>query len=364
MGEIRPQIFLAICTILDLTAVSSLVAQPAILVRNLPVAREEPLLKPTAEEKPPLRDVTPPELALPVEAHAEAPAKEGGIYGSAEYLLLRPQQRGLDFALVDPVDDLTPQGRLRSVRNETRSGFRVGLGYRFANSGWDVGFNYTTFHSKGEVLVVAPPGGLIYPELTRPGLTDSALSALANSRLNYNIYDLEVGKQLDLDEWTQLRLFGGLRFAGIQQSVNAFYNGGLADNASAQSRSNFYGAGPLAGAEMRWKIFRGFSLFGKAEGGLIYGRTTSTLLETNNAGATLYSDVNELFRPIVPVVGLAIGGSYQFRGITMSAGYQVVNWFGLIQRTSLVDDFAEGRALQQSNDLSIDGFFFKMGFLF
>jgi len=340
----------------------------AILAFSVGTARAraaEPGKLPEPNGHPPVTEIRVPELEAPVAHVAEhEKAVESGFYGTAEYLLMRPRQRGLTYALVDPVDDLTPQGRLRSVRNDLRSGLSVGLGYRFEKSGWDVAFLYTTIHSRGGDQVNAPAGGVLYPQMTRPGLTDSAQVAIADSRINYNVYDLEFGKLIHNDEHTQIRLFTGIRVASIDQTVSAGYNGGLADAAFAESSSNFNGAGPMLGAEMRWKMLNNLSMFGKAQGGLIYGRTRSSLVETNNGGATLYSDVNEVFRPVVPMVGLAIGGTYTYRGLSFSAGYQVVNWFGLIQRVTLIDDFSEGRAIEQTEDLSLEGVFFRLGFQF
>lgn len=313
----------------------------------------------------PIKDLTPVELTKPVEAVElpEAP-KSGGLYGSAEFLLMRPRQRGLDYAIVDPKNDLVPQGNLQSARFEMNSGLRVGLGYRVPDSCWEVGFTYTYLHSQGHSGAAAPDGGLLYPELTRPGLTDSALTAIANARLGYNVFDLEFARTIDVDEWMQVRLFSGIRFASIQQTLSARYDGMLADSAFAQSRSNFDGAGPMFGAETRWRLRPGLSLFGRLSGGLIYGNVRSSLTETNNGGATLYADIADRNRQIVPVVGMGLGVAWEYRGLTFRAGYEAVNWFGLIERPTLTNDFSEGKLLPRLNDLSIDGFFLQLAFAY
>jgi len=321
-----------------------------------------------------VKDLTPPELAHPEEhakghgeEHAEGHGEgrvEGGFFGSAEFLLLRPRQRALEYAVIDPLDDITPQGKIQSIRHDMRPGLRVGLGYRIPDSGWEIAGYYTYLHSRGDEITLAPPGGLLYPLLTRPGLTDSADRAVAFSRLNYNVYDLEIGKTMHVDESTQLRMYGGVRVASIQQALGATYTGRLADTAVAESRSKFDGGGPMFGTELTWKVVPSLSLFGKASGGLIYGRSSSGIYETNNGGATLYTDVGGQNNPIVPLVSLALGASYHYRGLSFSAGYQAVNWFGLIQQPNLIDDFSEGKLLNRSTDLSLDGFFFQLGYEF
>lgn len=314
---------------------------------------------------PPIKDITPAELAeLPELPEVTAPAREGGLYGSAEYLLMTPRQSGLSYALVDPKNDLVPQGPLQSVTYDQSSAVRVGLGYQVPGSGWDVGLQYTYLHSNGNSYAAAASGGVIYPEMTRPGLTDYALSAYANARLNYNVYDLAFGKTLDIDEWTRVRIYGGLRFASIYQTLSGYYNGLLADSAFAQNRSNFDGVGPMLGTEFSWKVWGGFSLFGNASGGLIYGNVRSAAVETNNGGATIYTDITDTNRQMIPFAGVGLGASWQYRGLTVRAGYEVVNWFGLIQRPTFLDSFSEGKLLPTQNDLSLDGFFLQMSFTF
>ena len=317
------------------------------------------------EDVPPLKDLTPKELDEPFQPRESLPEpRESGLYGSAEYLLMRPRQSGLDYALVDPRDDITPQGPFKSAQYSFTSGLRIGIGYRFHTSAWEVGVNYTHLNGGGNDSVTAVPGGLLYPQPNRPGLTDSALTGYATARLNYNLYDLEMGRLIDVDEYMQMRLFTGIRFASIRHSFTALYNGRLADQAFVQTHSNFEGAGPIFGVDMRWKIGSQFQIFSRVHGGLIYGRTASGQRETNNGGATLYADVSDDNRSVVPMVGFALGASYQYRGVTIRAGYEAVNWFGLMRRPAFVNDFSEGKIVPQQSDLSIDGFFIQIGFAF
>jgi hypothetical protein len=344
------------------------------------------------DETLPIKDLTPRELATPPKtpegerppAPANLPdpngpesvgwlkeggcisslAHEGGFYGSAEFLMMTPRQRGLDYAIVDPQNNLVPQGPVQSVTFEDRSGLRIGLGYRMPGSAWDIGITYTGIYDKASQIVSAPPGGLLYPETTRPGLTDNALAAAATARLEYNVFDLTFGRNIDVDNTLQVRLVTGLRFASIHENLNVLYNGMLADNAFTQSQSNFTGAGPLFGTEMRWKLGRGFSLFGGANCGLVYGNVRALQVETNNGGATQYADVTDVSRQMIPFAGCSIGVSWEYRGVTIRAGYEAVNWFGLIERVTLSNDFSEGKLIPQQNDLSIDGFFLQMAYRF
>jgi hypothetical protein len=354
-------------------------AMPVTRIEPLPVPGDERLPAPipgvpvspilglpvSHEEHVQLKDVTPPELEAPVHSILdEKGPREGGLFGSVELLLMRPRLGSQDYAIVDPVSSLTPAGPLRSVTDDLRTAVHVEFGYRLPNSGWDISFGYFNLHSQGGDSSVAPPGGLIYPETTRPGLTDSALNAMATARLNYNTYDILLGRTMEIDQWTQIRAFTGIRFATIDQTLSATYNGLQASDAYTTNQSNFSGAGPIFGAELRFNVWHGLSLFGEAEGGLIYGNTRASLAETNNSGGTIYTDVTDSYHSMVPMVGFRVGGSWQYRGLTVSAGYQAMNWFGLIQRPVLDDSFSEGKIVPQNGDLSIDGFFIKLAYVY
>jgi Legionella pneumophila major outer membrane protein precursor len=381
---------------------SSLAAGMLVMVLVAGARAAEPeanLLKPApAATQPietlPIKDLTPPELANPTKENdrsavvqppgapsgdADAqpsflelvggmfelgPTHEGVFYGAAEYLSMTPRQRGLDYAIVDPKNDLVPQGQVQSLTFEDRSGLRITLGCQLPGSGWDLGITYTGIDGKGSQAVGAPTAGLIYPETTRPGLTDNALSAAASVRLEYNIFDLTFARNLQVDPCLQVRLATGLRFASIHENLDAFYNGMLADNAATQSRSTFTGAGPMFGSELCWRLGHGFGLFGGANCGLIYGNMRASQIETNNGGATLYADVTDKSRQMIPFAGFALGMSWEYRGVTVRAGYEAVNWFGLIERLNLSNDFSEGKLIPQQNDLSIDGFFVQMAYRF
>jgi hypothetical protein len=55
-----------------------------------------------------------------------------------------------------------------------------------------------------------------------------------------------------------------------------------------------------------------------------------------------------------------LGGSWQWRALSFAAGYEVTHWFNLISRPTATDDFAEGKVLRRSSDLSLDGVFFRV----
>lgn len=313
------------------------------------------------QEPPPVRDLTPPEFLQVVEPVPETPA--GEVFAAAEFLFFTPRQRGLDYALDDLRDDLIPAGRVRSLNYKTEPGIRASLGYRPGGFLWDVRFTYTYITSSDGFGAVAEPGGLLYPTLTRTGMTNEANTAFASSSLSINMYDAEVGYHLE-QEFFHARIFGGLRLANVRQALFAQYDGRDAQGATVDVRPNFDGIGPLFGMESTIGMGQGLGVFGRASGALLTGSMRAPFVETNNIGGTLYADLANRFALTVPVVTLGVGVSYQYRGLSLRAGYEVTNFFGIFERPTFIDDFAEGKFLRQSTNLGIDGLFVRLGLEF
>ena len=226
-----------------------------------------------------IKDVTPsyiPGRSEPVHSeHAEGgwmkhggEATGGGWYAFGDLLIMRPRRPATDFAIVDGANDLVPRGRPSSVLYNTEAGFRVGGGYALEN-GWSVGGTYTYFRNSDQRGLVAPPNGLIYPTLTRPGLIDSVTQANANLRLEYNVFDIDAMKKICVDESFAMKWGAGFKFVSIKQDLLAGYNGRDANNARVRSLNDFYGAGPTFGGEAQWNMMNGFGAYGKASGGLL-----------------------------------------------------------------------------------------------
>jgi hypothetical protein len=313
---------------------------------------------------PGIRDLTPPEFLKAPETSVEAESSAGGFRVSGEFLLLTPRQRGLDFAVFDRANDLTPVGNVQSLNYQPEIGLRASLAYRVPAYDWDVGFTYLYFQSSDAFGTRAFGNGLLYPTLTRAGLTNEATAAFASATLNMNIYDIEFGRHFAFDDSFSARIFGGLRLATVRQGLIANYLGRDADFAAVETRAHYDGVGPLVGGEAAWSLDGGLGVFGRANAALLTGTMRAPFTETNNGGATVYADLRDRYALTVPVVTLGVGVSYQYRGLFLRAGYEVTNWFGVFERAAFVDDFAEGKFLRQSTNLGLDGLFVQLGLEF
>ena len=286
----------------------------------------------------------------------------GGFFVDAEYLYLTPYRRDLDFAILSPNQAGDPEGPIVSDSWQSRSAFRAGAGYLLPDGAGDVGFAYTYLHDEQDAFAAQPAGGLLFATQTHPGTVEFAGSAAANATLSYNVFDLEVGRRLDVGDVVAVRPFGGLRFAQIDQNFTVLYNGGDANLDTVGSHLQFDGGGLRAGVQVDWKFLEHFSLYGRAAGALMVGDFRDAQTEFNNGGATTLTNVGESFRKIVPVLDLGAGLAYQCRCVRFSVGYEVTNWFGLIDTPSFVDDVQQGRYLRNVSDLGVDGLSVKAEF--
>jgi hypothetical protein len=289
-----------------------------------------------------------------------ADAGSGSFFADAEYLLMQPRRRDLDFVLVSPNGAGTPQGDIGSADWHTESGVRIGTGYLFPGEGWEIGAYYTYFHSHGSLAVSAPAGGALYPTLTYPGLIDQVNSAVGTSSLNYQLVDLEVGRSISVTPSFGVCLFSGARLAFIDQGLEAAFDGGDASQALVSNPTSFNGAGIRVGGEAHWIMPWGLSLFSRAAGSIIAGTVRTQLIETNNAGAIVDVNVGEKFDKLIPVIELGIGVEWQYRNLQVSAGYEMTNWFGLVESPDFVNDVAPGKLSTKTSDLSLSGLFVQL----
>src|SRR5438876_983940 len=121
---------------------------------------------------PPIADLTP--VELPDRSRCNSPIdcvtcnnQPPAILTSAEYILVRPRRRENDYAIIDPTNNLTPEGSIRNVPFDTTGAFRVGAGYRPGGTPWEVMFTYMYLHDGNDRSAAAPPGGTLYATQTR-----------------------------------------------------------------------------------------------------------------------------------------------------------------------------------------------------
>lgn len=285
----------------------------------------------------------------------------GEIFVDVEYLLMKPRRRNLDFAITDPTSTGAPQGTIESLEWDTDSGVRFGGGYRLPGDGWEVGAFYTYLHSHGGRSLTRPNGGTLFATLTRPGTVEQVDTASGTTSLNYQVLDVEIGRTWWANDALALRCFGGARFAWIDQGLDVTYDGGDAIMTQVSSPINFEGGGVRVGGEAFWHLRWGLGLFANGSASLLTGDSRTRLTQTDNAGTTTSVDVSEKFDKLIPVAELGLGIGWEYRNVQVRLGYELTNWFGLIDSPDFVSETQQGKMGHRTSDLSLEGLVARIG---
>jgi hypothetical protein len=274
-----------------------------------------------------------------------------GVVASAEWLNWQAHRGGLDFAsFVDPIW-LTPAAR-ESLDYDRDNGLRLGLGYRFA-SGWDVSWNYTYFQTSaaGAIDQAASPGLVLIA--TRSYFDLAVDSVAAQADLDYQVHDIEAGRRLVFTENADVRLFGGFRWAKIDQSEFQQYTyddievGSVTGTIDGRSELDAYGI--RLGAETQWTTRWGLGLFGRLAGSVLVGNAAVQQREFDDAQGTILNFADEAYRA-VPVIDAAAGASWTHGAWQVAGGYEMTTWFNLTEIE------------RASQDLILDGFFLRLAY--
>jgi Legionella pneumophila major outer membrane protein precursor len=307
---------------------------------------------------PPRPADTTPETAPPPAVEAELAHAEtdgclsGKFFAVGEYLLLQPRRTDLDFVVVSSSTSTLALGSIESVDWHSNSGFRVGGGYQLPDH-WEIGAYYTYLWTDNSRSLNAPPGGALWPTLSQPLIPLSfADSAVAAASLQYQLFDVEIGQRFEPNASTSIWLGGGGRFAWIDQNLQATYSGGTIPLTTVSSPINFYGAGLRFGAEGDWKVYHGIGFYGRAFGSLLTGDFRTSFVEGINTVGV--SDVTDRIRKIVPVTELGLGVYWQWENWRAQIGYEMSNWFGMVDSPDFVNDVTN-KLSYRTGDLSLDG---------
>lgn len=207
------------------------------------------------------------------------PLRGHGFIG-AELLYWRAFQDGLDICTPTDVSDTvlsdgriisTFKGKGKDPSFEWNPGFRIGAGYEFACSNWDVGALWTHFNSKAHRSL---------PDENR-----------FRWHINLDVIDLLVAYQSDFNSCFSLRPYLGVRVARIDQKL---LQGGVRDSITfatasenlfgTNNKHKFTGVGPLFGLEVDLQVTCGFSLYANGTVSWLYGRNDVRL---TNSTATV-----------------------------------------------------------------------------
>ncbi|MFT5524022.1 MAG: hypothetical protein ACI9HK_001972 [Pirellulaceae bacterium] len=284
-----------------------------------------------------------------------------GWYASGELLAWRVARQGLDYAITtDGLADAVGSGTVHNVEFSRDPGFRVGMGY-VTEVGWDLGFRYTNFESSQTGSAMAPIAGNLWATRSHPQENEEAQSALAQASLDYQTFDFEVGRWLEINSFTAIHIIGGLRWLNSEQQMLIQYDGNDFNNGVVNDRKSDQAFGIRVGAEGHWKILSGWSAFARGVGGVAFSNSQQQLLETDDAGADLIVDVSDSVMNPLTNLEVSVGLSYSRGSWNLSTGYEMTYWSNLSNQVSY-DGVHAGSYDLVSHDLLLEGMFFRVNY--
>jgi len=165
-------------------------------------------------------------------------------------------------------------GKGRDPNFEWNPGFRIGAGYKFACSNWDIAAFWTHFNSNSH------------------GSKNKGNHA--RWKLDFDVVDVLGAYDFNLGSCFVLRPFGGVRGARIDQKV---HRGSLSSTTtflttdevipSSKNKEDFWGVGPIAGLAGDWNVGCGFSLYANGSVSWLYGKFDNKLFEGDRSIDTL-----------------------------------------------------------------------------
>jgi len=263
---------------------------------------------------------------------------------SSALLFLQPGSDSLEYGTrVHPLPAPSPHWENQSIRPNFTPAFELGVRYFVPTTGNDIRSSWTHLDSTDSASFESGPLQFAGPPyLIGPGATNYNLGH-GSVNFKYDSINFEAGHLFRAGNAFQVRVFGGLQYASINQDLT----GSFSDYAGTIRQSNstnseFSGAGPRFGVNGQFNR-RYLQIFGDVAAVALVGKQQSQM--NFNTTSAMFPDGNpqSFSSPnatqIVPGLDTRLGTSYSFpfgRGILkIEAGYQAMIYMGAINSYSL-----------------------------
>lgn len=192
-----------------------------------------------------------------------APSR-AGLYIFADYLWWKINQSGTEFAIDGVRTDR--EGKLFALNGEFAPGFRVGAGFRFPCTQWDLLVNWIHYRSSQSVFVEARSGLELLPTRTLPNGASRIESADAFWKVALDTIGIQLGYPIQTPGRVVLHPHAGIRIDWVDTSERVFYDGfggsGPNPNSIFTCAGHYYGIGPEVGFAGNWQLFSCLMFFG------------------------------------------------------------------------------------------------------
>lgn len=273
-----------------------------------------------------------------------------------------------DWAFTLKSSQNSTQSSFKTFKFDWDTGFRVGLGYNINHDKWDTHINYTRFQSNANDHSLGP----ITPAFlaSRLSLLEPFSSGKANLKLDYNMFDWYLGKNILITKSILLRLSVGIRGGWINQAVysdwvNPDFLFIFFVTAKENLKQKFKAVGPKVGINGKWNFLnlqkQFFSFISEFNIYYLWGHWAikDKFIDTFETKISVIT--NQRNYGAFALHGfMGFGWDYNFSNkvdFRLKLGYEIEDWLNQLQ----IFTDASG---SQNNDLILQGFNFGLGLNF
>ncbi|GAB4230602.1 MAG: hypothetical protein Tsb0021_08740 [Chlamydiales bacterium] len=299
------------------------------------------------------------------------------VYG--DWLYWRARRCQLDYAL--PFDGSNAIGRVSEVCPKYDNGFRIGVETKLCDAYF--GIEYTRYKTDATSTLSNPNGGIAGTQLI-DAYTQLSQGSIQLARGDWDLcldqVDLRMGYQIASECDYEAKVFGGFKFAYIDQDFNSFYSA----NINPQSEGNnleyikqqvkMDGYGLELGMCGSYNLCRCLNFIGLFSYDILAADfDRHYIYETMNVdeGAVLRANLRDSCWKLVSVINLAVGLRYDYQNLfcrdvdlSLSLGYEFHHWINYLGFMEHQNESGEVTVDRYSDNLGLDGLFLRASLSF
>jgi hypothetical protein len=237
-----------------------------------------------------------------------------------------------------PVGSSTGSGHAVHPEFQYAPGIKAGFGWHFDHDGWDMQAGWTMLSSNVEQnsLSTFASSGVGMSSIQEVVLNNGSVQTIGLSdasskwKQDFNVIDLELGRDFFLSRYLTMRPFAGLKSAWIHETTTNTYvaapgilNSGTVATPTSTLTSyvldnyqHLWGIGIRGGVGTGWHITKNWMLYGDMAFTNLWGVFHKSAKGMNNSsvGTSMTLNTSEEYHSIIPVIEAGFGVSY-------------INWF-------------------------------------
>lgn len=230
-------------------------------------------------------------LSAQADEMAYAPTLEGGVFASVGTFYVIPDSVSQEYATsvtnlettqLDRAFEATALGNPVNNDGEYDFGLEATLGYAFADTANSIELNYRWINADSDASAA---GVYVIPDFGPNGSPEFLDADVANA-LNYELdsADLMMAQFLNIGEFMQLRLLGGLAYLNLEQENHTTYTNAqvTSEQFFHNNNSQYEGWGPRVGLDSRYDFGNGFGIVGGGSVAYFLGELNSNASTTDN----------------------------------------------------------------------------------